>query len=114
MVEAYPLISKVCRDEAQHKKTTHVHHCHGSMVAAGFDYDDLNQLFKEPQNLEFTFGNEIYIFIFVGIFQSISFVLGKMKLKTRTNLKNKKCILSMYRVKVIHCCDNYPNKLNVN
>lgn len=55
MVEAYPLISRVCRDEAQHKKSTHVHHCHGSMVAAGLGYDDLNKLFKEPQDLEFIF-----------------------------------------------------------
>lgn len=76
MVEAYPLISRVCRDEAQHKKSTHVHHCHGSMVAAGLGYDDLNKLFKEPQDLEFIFGNKIlYFFIFVEILQSISFVL---------------------------------------
>ncbi|KAK7579658.1 hypothetical protein V9T40_000287 [Parthenolecanium corni] len=55
LVEEYPVVAKVYRDDALGKPSTRVHHCHASLVTAGLGYDDLNELMKSPRDLKFIF-----------------------------------------------------------
>ncbi len=57
LVEEYPIVAKAYRDDVKNKRSTESHHCHASVMALGLGYEDLNKLLKNPQNLEFIFGN---------------------------------------------------------
>jgi len=57
LVSAYPFISKTLREADKPVSEKRSHHCCGvTLQNDGIGYDDLNDLIKNPQNLEFTIG----------------------------------------------------------
>ncbi|KAJ8680316.1 hypothetical protein QAD02_016103 [Eretmocerus hayati] len=55
IVSAYPFVSKTLRDAAKPAGEKRNHHCCGvTLQNEGLGYDDLNDLIKNPQDLEFT------------------------------------------------------------
>lgn len=53
LVLQYPFISKTLRDVDLPPEKRRVHHCSMNIQTAGVGYDDLNELIKHPQDLEF-------------------------------------------------------------
>lgn len=53
LVLQYPFISKTLRDVELPREKRKSHYCSMNIQAEGVGYDDLNQLIKYPQNLEF-------------------------------------------------------------
>ena len=55
LVTAYPFVSKTLREVGKPKSEKRAHHCCGvTLQNEGIGYDDLNELIKCPQDLEFT------------------------------------------------------------
>lgn len=55
----YPFVSKTLRDMHRPKEEIkHTHTCAMSMQSGGVGYDDLNNLLKKSEDLEFTFGEK--------------------------------------------------------
>ncbi|XP_017882338.1 AH receptor-interacting protein [Ceratina calcarata] len=55
LVTAYPFVSKTLRDIGKPQSEKRSHHCCGvTLQNEGIGYDDLNELIKYPQDLEFT------------------------------------------------------------
>lgn len=53
----YPFVSKTLRDIYKPKNERQTHCCAMTLQNQGVGYDDLNELLKNPTNLEFTMGN---------------------------------------------------------
>ncbi|CAL7947725.1 unnamed protein product [Xylocopa violacea] len=55
LVTAYPFVSKTLREVGKPQSEKRSHHCCGvTLQNEGIGYDDLNELIKYPQDLEFT------------------------------------------------------------
>ncbi|XP_076381316.1 AH receptor-interacting protein-like [Megalopta genalis] len=55
LVTIYPFVSKTLREVGKTQSEKHTHHCCGvTLQNEGIGYDDLNELIKCPQDLEFT------------------------------------------------------------
>lgn len=61
MVTQYPFVSKTLRDATKPYEQRQ-HHCCGAVLQnEGVGYKDLNEMIKNPTNLEFTIGINIFL-----------------------------------------------------
>lgn len=64
LVTAYPFVSKTLREVGKPQSEKRSHHCCGvTLQNEGIGYEDLNELIKYPQDLEFTIGIQFYFFL---------------------------------------------------
>ena len=56
LVNSYPFVSKTLREIGKPKEERSHHCCGVTLQNEGIGYDDLNDLIRNPQNLEFTIG----------------------------------------------------------
>lgn len=56
LVIEYPFVSKTIRDAYKPKTERRTHHCAMTLQNEGVGYDDLNELWKNPCDLQFIMG----------------------------------------------------------
>lgn len=93
LVTAYPFVSKTLREVGKPQSEKRNHHCCGvTLQNEGIGYDDLNELIRNPQDLEFTI--ELLQVILPEEYEKDSWQLTEdEKLKSIPTLKEKGNIL---------------------
>ncbi|XP_076160862.1 aryl-hydrocarbon-interacting protein-like 1 [Ptiloglossa arizonensis] len=93
LLTAYPFVSKTMREFGKPQSEKRAHHCCGvTLQNEGIGYDDLNELIKYPQDLEFTI--ELVQVILPGEYEKESWQMTENeKLKSIPDIKEKGNIL---------------------
>lgn len=74
LVTSYPFVSKTLREAGKPKSDKRSHRCCAMTIQSeGIGYDDLNDLMKNPQSLEFTIGEFFFLQVKCGLYRGFFF-----------------------------------------
>ncbi|KOC70852.1 Aryl-hydrocarbon-interacting protein-like 1 [Habropoda laboriosa] len=109
---AYPFVSKTLREVGKPQSEKRSHHCCGvTLQNEGIGYDDLNELIKYPQDLEFTI--ELVKVILPDEYEKESWQMTEdEKLKSIPNIKEKGNVLFKEK-NYDGACDMYAKGIGI-